>query len=163
MRSKRKPANAKKGMKRPEQILQTGIAKELYKIEALTGQEDFFFFHPANGGYRTPAEAAIFKAMGVRAGVSDLFFTFSAHNWPITKLPSLLILELKAGKQGTTDNQDEFIDLMVRFGIDARVIAADNVAEGIVEVFRAMLDHLGEHTKTYKLLKSYVFAGGVRL
>lgn len=29
-------------------------------------------FHPANGGWRTKAEAARFKAMGVRAGVFDL-------------------------------------------------------------------------------------------
>jgi hypothetical protein len=29
-------------------------------------------FHPANGGWRTPAEAARFKAMGALAGVLDL-------------------------------------------------------------------------------------------
>jgi hypothetical protein len=32
------------------------------------------YFHPANGGYRRPVEAAIMKALGVRAGVSDLIF-----------------------------------------------------------------------------------------
>ena len=31
-----------------------------------------FAFHPANGGWRTRVEAAIFKGMGVRAGVPDI-------------------------------------------------------------------------------------------
>ena len=33
---------------------------------------DCFAFHVPNGGYRRPVEAAVFKAMGVVAGVPDL-------------------------------------------------------------------------------------------
>jgi len=36
------------------------------------GVPGLVFSHCPNGGYRRPAEAAIFKALGVRAGVSDL-------------------------------------------------------------------------------------------
>jgi hypothetical protein len=31
-----------------------------------------FAFHPANGGYRRPIEAAILRGLGVRAGVPDV-------------------------------------------------------------------------------------------
>jgi hypothetical protein len=31
-----------------------------------------FAFHPANGGYRRPIEAAVLKGLGVRAGVPDV-------------------------------------------------------------------------------------------
>jgi hypothetical protein len=31
-----------------------------------------FAFHPANGGYRKPIEAAILSGLGVRAGVPDV-------------------------------------------------------------------------------------------
>src|SRR5262249_30956413 len=36
-----------------------------------------FAFHPANGGYRKPVEAAILKGLGVVAGVPDVI---AVHN-----------------------------------------------------------------------------------
>jgi hypothetical protein len=39
---------------------------------ALRGAAVMFAFHPANGGWRSPVEAAILKGMGVRAGVPDI-------------------------------------------------------------------------------------------
>lgn len=53
-------------MRRPEDALCMAIHRwnELQKPAAI-------IFHVPNGGKRTKAEAAIFKAMGVRAGVFD--------------------------------------------------------------------------------------------
>jgi hypothetical protein len=46
-----------------------------------------FAFHPANGGWRSPAEASILKGMGVKAGVPDIIIIKSGH---------CFLLELKA-------------------------------------------------------------------
>jgi hypothetical protein len=63
-------------------------------------------FHTPNGGKRTDAEAGIMKAMGVRAGVSDLHL-------PVAKLDDLgqpecigLWIELK--KPGEKPNSDQY-------------------------------------------------------
>src|SRR5215467_15686375 len=44
---------------------------------AWRGAPGVFAFHPANGGYRKPVEAAILKGLGVVAGVPDLI---AIHN-----------------------------------------------------------------------------------
>ena len=36
------------------------------------GQRDAYWFHPPNGGWRSPAEARVFASLGVRAGTPDL-------------------------------------------------------------------------------------------
>jgi hypothetical protein len=54
--------------KRPEDALQRCVLQHL-RIRA---PHDCFYFHPANGGQRSPVEAAILNGLGVRAGVPDL-------------------------------------------------------------------------------------------
>jgi len=55
------------------------------------------FCHVPNGGYRTPAQAGAFKAMGVRSGVPDLIiWTGSGHSFGI---------ELKGPKGKPSDAQ----------------------------------------------------------
>lgn len=150
---------------RPEQHLQIGVVKALAKVEALSGGEEFFFFHPANGGYRTKAEASILKAMGVRAGVSDMFFIFprttndDGDDW----IDSLAIIEYKAGKGDTTDNQEGFGRKMAMFGIPWYVVAAENVEDATVQTFRILHRHVAPESKTRKILESYIFGGGVRI
>lgn len=56
-------------------------------------------FHVPNGGKRTPAEAKIFKAMGVKAGVPDLFLPVARGKY------HGLFVELKVGKNKPTPNQ----------------------------------------------------------
>lgn len=158
---------------RPEQQLQIGTVKALAKVEALSGGEEFFFFHPANGGYRQPAEAAILKAMGVRPGVSDMFFLFPAFQREepygdagrvkVVVPASLAIIEYKAGKGDTTDNQEGFGLKMGRFGIPWYVVAAENVEDATVQTFRILHRHVAPESKTRKILESYIFGGGVRI
>jgi hypothetical protein len=62
-----RPPGAQRGS-RPEQQIQRAVFEHL----AIRGAPAVFAFHPANGGWRTRVEAAILKAMGVRAGVPDV-------------------------------------------------------------------------------------------
>lgn len=62
------------------------------------------FFHPANGGHRSKAEAGIFKAMGVTPGVSDLFIVRKSWPW------GGLFIELKAKGGKLSEYQTAFLN-----------------------------------------------------
>jgi hypothetical protein len=53
---------------------QAGTANTTRRVPdlAVRAASAVFAFHPANGGWRSPVEGAILKAMGVRAGVPDI-------------------------------------------------------------------------------------------
>ena len=90
-------------------------------------------FHVPNGGKRGKAEAGIFKAMGVRRGVSDLVSLFPAGQF------HGLIVEMKAARPDdsiVTDEQKEFLDLMASMGFRAEV------CRGFVEAQRVYKDYL---------------------
>jgi len=52
----------------PEDAIQRAVFEHL----AVRGAPGIFAFHPANGGYRRPVEAARLKELGVRPGVPDV-------------------------------------------------------------------------------------------
>ena len=52
----------------PEQQLQKAVLEHL----RWRGVPGLFAFHVPNGGWRSPVEAAIFRALGVVAGVPDI-------------------------------------------------------------------------------------------
>lgn len=60
-------------MKRPEESLQRQVASFL-RATVPAPPMGPVWFHVPNGGARSRAEAGIFKAMGVRAGMLDLVF-----------------------------------------------------------------------------------------
>jgi hypothetical protein len=80
-------------MRRPEQALQIAIVNGL----RLTLDPVCRIFHPPNGGYRTPVEAAKFRAMGLLAGLPDL-----GVMWPAGRTGWL---EIKADGGRLTDLQ----------------------------------------------------------
>jgi hypothetical protein len=53
---------------RPEDQIQRAVFDHL----RVRGAPRVFAFHPANGGYRKPIEAAVLNGLGVRAGVPDV-------------------------------------------------------------------------------------------
>lgn len=55
-------------MRHPEQIIHRSIGAYLDAVLPATA----WWFHPANGGKRGKIEAAIFKSLGVRAGLADI-------------------------------------------------------------------------------------------
>jgi len=76
----------------PEAAIQRAVFQHL----RARGAPGVFAFHPANGGYRKPVEAAILKGLGVKPGVPDVF---AVHNG------RCFALELKAEGGRATDKQ----------------------------------------------------------
>ena len=68
------------------------------------------FCHIPNGGYRNAREGAKFKMMGVRAGMPNILI-FEKKN-----IFSGLFIELKIGKNKTTDSQNLVIKELIRLG-----------------------------------------------
>ena len=77
---------------RPEAAIQRAVFQHL----RARGAPGVFAFHPANGGYRKPVEAAIMKGLGVVAGVPDVF---AVHNG------RCFAMEIKAEGGRATDKQ----------------------------------------------------------
>jgi len=77
---------------RPEAAIQRAVFQHL----RARGAPGVFAFHPANGGYRKPVEAAILKGLGVVAGVPDVI---AVHNG------RCFAMEIKAEGGRATDKQ----------------------------------------------------------
>src|SRR5665213_414913 len=73
----------------------------------IRGTRGLVFWHTPNGGRRNVREAARFKAMGVRAGVSDLILV---HDQKI------FALELKSPGGRASEKQLEFLSDMENAG-----------------------------------------------
>lgn len=86
--------------------------------------------HIPNGGKRNKAEAARFKAQGVKAGVSDLFLPAARGGY------HGLYIEMKYGKNKPTDKQEEFIADMQNAGYKATVAYG---ADEAIEILQAYL------------------------
>lgn len=72
-------------------------------------------FHVPNGGKRNAVEAARFKAMGVKAGVPDLCLPVPMNGY------AGLYIEMKYGKNKTTDKQKEWIAALRQQGYKVTV------------------------------------------
>lgn len=90
-------------MNRPEQKIHIAVVDHLRS----RGVPGLVFFHPANGGKRTPREASLFKAMGVRAGASDLILVHASK---------IYALELKTEIGRASEAQMEFLSDIDRAG-----------------------------------------------
>ena len=82
-----------------EDQLQTQVAE--YLGRTLPEPPMCFWFHCPNGGKRSAATGARLKTMGVKRGVSDILILVRGR---------LHAIELKVGKNQTSDKQDEFLD-----------------------------------------------------
>jgi hypothetical protein len=104
-------------MKRPEEQIHRAVISHL----AIRSMPGVFYFHPANGGRRTKAEAGIFKALGVRAGVPDLIVLYRSQ---------VFGLELKAATGELTPLQRQTLNDMEVAG--ARTAVAHSLDEALV-------------------------------
>jgi VRR-NUC domain-containing protein len=79
---------------RPEQ----GIQRTVFAHLAVRGVRDCFAFHVPNGGWRSRAEAAIMKGLGVRSGVPDLIAIKAGHAYALElKAPAGRLSEAQRG------------------------------------------------------------------
>lgn len=72
-------------------------------------------YHVPNGGSRNKLEAQNLKAEGVKAGVPDLHLPVPAAGY------HGLYVEMKWGKNKTTDNQDWWLEELARQGYKTEV------------------------------------------
>lgn len=97
-------------------------------------------FHIPNGGWRSKSEAARLKAMGVKAGVSDLFLPI-----PVGELHGLWI-EMKAPASETTKagtvskEQSQWLEMMAMSGYGAAVAFGADEAISIIKEYMGMED-----------------------
>jgi hypothetical protein len=96
----------------PEATIQRAVFAHL----RARGAPGVFAFHPANGGYRKPIEAAILKGLGVVAGVPDVIVIHQGRVYG---------LELKTEGARATDKQLATIAAMEAAG------AFTAIAEGL--------------------------------
>ena len=82
--------------KNPEAQIQRAVVQHLNS----RGVAGLVFFHVPNGGSRSKAEGAIFKSMGVKAGVSDLILVHAGK---------IFALELKAPGGRASEAQLAFL------------------------------------------------------
>lgn len=87
-------------------------------------------FHIPNGGTRNKREAANLKKQGVKAGVPDLMLPVAR------KKHHGLFIEMKFGKNKTTDNQDSWIEALKGQGYLCKVC---NGAGEAIETIKSYL------------------------
>ena len=97
-------------MRRPEQDEQIALMRWAILVQVGEWKLSDLLWHYPAGGWRSPAEAAIFKAMGTQDGVPDLVLpianeTYIGGWW-----------ELKAGRNQCTPSQVEKHALLRRLG-----------------------------------------------
>jgi hypothetical protein len=93
----------KRSRRSPERAIQRAVFEHF----RARGAPGIFAFHPANGGYRKPIEAAILKGMGLVAGVPDVIAIHQGRVYG---------LELKAEGGKATPKQVETIAAMQMAG-----------------------------------------------
>ncbi len=89
---------------RPEEQTHRAIVEWLCWVEP-----NAEWFHPPNGGARSKAEAGIFKALGVKAGVPDLVFTLPPDG-------RTAFVEIKAPGRKLSPDQHAFRDTWDKAG-----------------------------------------------
>lgn len=115
--------------RRPSRKLEDTLQKACVRYMAYQ-YPGIICFHPANGGKRNYFEAAKFKAMGVVPGIPDLVICRPRGMY------GALFVELKAGKNSTTDIQDEVIRKLKNSGYYVAV------ARSLDEFIRAVNTYL---------------------
>lgn len=86
-------------------------------------------FHIPNGGLRNEREAHNLKLQGVKAGVPDLCFPV-----PMGKYHGMYI-EMKTGKNKTTQAQDEWLELLKNNGYMTAVCYGFDEAKAVIDKY----------------------------
>ena len=134
---------AKKKIKRPEQIVQIGIFKHLTGLMRLQNYSKFIAFHCPNGGWRSRAEAGIFKAMGTMAGITDIILLFNGGKTVFVELKLKTIVVAKRGEHKgklvekptkQDDSQEWFEEKAKGLGFRYCLVEATDISDGLNQV-----------------------------
>jgi hypothetical protein len=118
----------------PSRCPEDAIQRAVFKHLAVRGTPGVFAFHPANGGYRRPVEAARLKGLGVRAGVPDIIAIHRGHVYAI---------ELKTERGKATEGQLRAIDDIRAAGGHAQICYGLDCALAALEGWRLLRGRAG--------------------
>jgi hypothetical protein len=104
----KRKAPKRQSIKRREQAIQKAVAELL----DTAGRPGLVWFHVPNGGARSPVEAAIFKGLGVKPGVPDIFAFYQS---------ALYVLELKTEDGTLSDDQRIMLEQLAAAGAHTAV------------------------------------------
>ena len=113
-----------KSRKYPEDEIQKECTKYLFDMEVLGW---LTFYHTPNGGKRNIREAARFKSLGVRPGVSDLTIIIDGGR--------VLFVELKAPKGSLSKNQEKFLGRVDALGCPTAVCKSLTELQEFIEPY----------------------------
>ena len=119
-----------KNMKRSEDTEQIQVFN-WEKVSRQYYKQLKWLYHIANGGLRVKGEATKLKAMGVKAGVSDICFPFPHGVYHV------LFVEMKYGDNKPTEKQLEFLQDMQEAGHFTAVCYS---AQAAVEIIRSYME-----------------------
>lgn len=108
------------------------------ELRVLTIAPARFFFVP-NGGNLSKAQRGRFKAMGLTAGVHDLHFVWAENigsGWAAVLIAHYGTLELKAGRNTTSDEQDDFARDLRAMGHHTATVHADQGVDYALGILR---------------------------
>ena len=117
---------------KPEKQIQRAVFQHI----KARGASRMFAFHPANGGYRKPVEAAILKGLGVVAGTPDIIAIRGGRTYA---------LELKAPDGKLSNSQEAAIADLERAGATVAVAIGLDMALATLENWGLLL---GRSSKT---------------
>lgn len=110
-----------------------GIMMDYHRNEPAWQALDLLF-HIPNGGARSKAEGGIFKGMGVKAGVPDLFLPLPRLSDDIMRTYCGLFIEMKAEDGKLSAAQRQWLQRLSRKGYACAVCrGADEAKEVITE------------------------------
>ena len=98
-----------------------------------------YMFHVPNGGHRHPVVAAQMKMAGVKRGVPDILFPIPFGDYVG------LAIELKAGLNRTTNEQDEWLDVL------AHAKWQTHICYGWVDAAIKIVEYIGKNPEKYHL------------
>jgi VRR-NUC domain len=115
--------------RRPEQEIQVALFRHIVS----RGVHGLVAFHPANGGYRTPIEAAILRSMGVTRGAPDVLLWHDGRSYA---------MELKAEDGRVTDVQHKMLNDLSATGVFTAVAHGLDEALAILQGWGLLLGRM---------------------
>ena len=110
------------------------IQRAVFEHLAVRDARGLFAFHPANGGYRRPVEAARLKGLGVRAGVPDVIAIHCGQVYAI---------ELKSEGGRATNTQLQAIEDIRAAGGHAQICHGLDCTLAVLEGWGLLRGHVG--------------------
>lgn len=120
--------------KKKSEATEQALLMDWANLMSNTYKELSLLFHIPNGGSRNRLEAINLKRQGVKAGVPDLFLPVSRHG------KNGLFIEMKFGKNRTTNLQEQWLKNLNKQGYAAVVCYGFEDAVGVIKGYLGIVD-----------------------